>query len=68
MSFALPFLFGVGLGGLITWIIAPLSATAHPAHAATHEALTVHSIAARIESERLAADHPDRRGEPIAAR
>ncbi|WP_306359989.1 hypothetical protein [Nocardia sp. CC227C] len=55
----LPFLFGIGLGVMTTWIITSLTTT-HPAHLAGHDTWSVHSIAARIARERLQAEtgHP----------
>ena len=50
-----PFLAGLGMGGLVAWIVSGLIVTANPVHGPTkrREAWTVSNIAARIERERF---------------
>lgn len=67
-TLVLPFLIGIGMGGMTVWILMSLTtATTNPTHTATqrHEGWTVRSIVDRLEQERLEASPSDHIGSQL---
>ncbi|NNH73749.1 hypothetical protein HLB23_28500 [Nocardia uniformis] len=59
------FLTGLGLGGLVVWVLVSYTAVNPAPSSSPKECWTVQNITARIERERLDASRPARVGGPV---